>query len=491
MAVARTVAWLLCAAVAAQETPIDFDAAIASAEQALAALKQAKLLQEQRLHPAPPPPPPATPPLPPPKTSKDGRLLLALGVTCMPAGTQYRALSRELMARPGAAEGVAVRFVVGASARAALAAEASRHGDFLFVDCPEGGGFVKQVVAICKVVRFYAYATKYLEARFYGRFEDDHFVATNLLAGDLRGLAGSAAEKHLAYGMGMWLAYDPAKFWDGARPEAAAATPRATRDELERLADDGCYRGGMCRRDDRPGAHSQCPLIAADAPNLGLRESTFDPKPCAAYPSTDADCFPFAASAEVISASLATSVAGCAYARAFVDRAVGLVNGTDPSADLPTFVPGVDALSGHFWRRCGAESLRVAWLPAGRFHNAPGAGSERIAMEPKRQSTVVHGLKFYNPAVDADRWFRAAYDATKHSATTLPPMFFEFAYATAAAVATVAHGSARAMAANAFLFEKNVHGKPLHQAEFAYEPWVAHVAAATAAFAKGLEPDPW
>ena len=157
--VALTVAWLLCAAVAAQETPIDFDAAIASAEQALAALKQAKLLQEQRLHRAPPPPPPATPPLPPPKTSKDGRLLLALGVTCMPAGTQYRALSRELMARPGAAEGVAVRFVVGASARAALAAEASRHGDFLFVDCPEGGGFVKQVVAICKVVRFYAYAT--------------------------------------------------------------------------------------------------------------------------------------------------------------------------------------------------------------------------------------------------------------------------------------------------------------------------------------------
>ena len=270
MAVARTVAWLLCAAVAAQETPIDFDAAIASAEQALAALKQAKLLQEQRLHPAPPPPPPATPPLPPPKTSKDGRLLLALGVTCMPAGTQYRALSRELMARPGAAEGVAVRFVVGASAKAALAAEASRHDDFLFVDCPEGGGFVKQVVAICKVVRFYAYATNSLKARFYGRFEDDHFVATNLLAGDLRGLAGSAAEKHLAYGMGMWLAYDPAKFWDGARPEAAAATPRATRDELERLADDGCYRGGMCRRDDRPGAHSQCPLIAADAPNLGL-----------------------------------------------------------------------------------------------------------------------------------------------------------------------------------------------------------------------------
>ena len=96
MAVARTVAWLLCAAVAAQETPIDFDAAIASAEQALAALKQAKLLQEQRLHPSPQPP--ATPPLPPPKTSKDGRLLLALGVTCMPAGTQYRALSRELMA---------------------------------------------------------------------------------------------------------------------------------------------------------------------------------------------------------------------------------------------------------------------------------------------------------------------------------------------------------------------------------------------------------
>ena len=48
---------------------------------------------------------------------------------------------------------------------------------------------VKQVVAVCKMVAWLRYATRDMpRARFYGRFEDDHFVAMKLIAADLRGL---------------------------------------------------------------------------------------------------------------------------------------------------------------------------------------------------------------------------------------------------------------------------------------------------------------
>ena len=57
---------------------------------------------------------------------------------------------------------------------------------------------VKQVVAVCKNVAWLRYATRDMpRARFYGRFEDDHFVAMKLIAADLRGLAGSAEHAYL------------------------------------------------------------------------------------------------------------------------------------------------------------------------------------------------------------------------------------------------------------------------------------------------------
>ena len=49
-----------------------------------------------------------------------------------------------MMLRPGIVEGIAMRFVVGdGGAQRALAEESALHGDILFVDCPEGGGYVK------------------------------------------------------------------------------------------------------------------------------------------------------------------------------------------------------------------------------------------------------------------------------------------------------------------------------------------------------------
>ena len=58
---------------------------------------------------------------------------------------------------------------------------------------------VKQVVAVCKMVAWLRYATRDMpRARFYGRFEDDHFVAMKLIAADLRGLAGSAEDAYLS-----------------------------------------------------------------------------------------------------------------------------------------------------------------------------------------------------------------------------------------------------------------------------------------------------
>ena len=74
-----------------------------------------------------------------------GMLLASLGFICMPRGIDYRAQARRMMLRPGIVEGIAMRFVVGggAASQRALAEESALHGDILFVDCPEGGGYVK------------------------------------------------------------------------------------------------------------------------------------------------------------------------------------------------------------------------------------------------------------------------------------------------------------------------------------------------------------
>ena len=74
-----------------------------------------------------------------------GMLLASLGVICWPRGIDYRAQARRMMLRPGIVEGIAMRFVVGggAASQRALAEESALHGDILFVDCPEGGGYVK------------------------------------------------------------------------------------------------------------------------------------------------------------------------------------------------------------------------------------------------------------------------------------------------------------------------------------------------------------
>ena len=74
-----------------------------------------------------------------------GMLLASLGFICMPRGIHYRAQARRMMLRPGIVEGIAMRFVVGdgGASQRALAEESALHGDILFVDCPEGGGYVK------------------------------------------------------------------------------------------------------------------------------------------------------------------------------------------------------------------------------------------------------------------------------------------------------------------------------------------------------------
>ena len=63
----------------------------------------------------------------------------------MPRALDYRAQARRMMLRPGIVEGIAMRFVVGdgGASQRALAEESALHGDILFVDCPEGGGYVK------------------------------------------------------------------------------------------------------------------------------------------------------------------------------------------------------------------------------------------------------------------------------------------------------------------------------------------------------------
>ena len=417
-------------------------------------------------------------------------LLASLGFICMPQGVDYRLHARRLMRLPGLEERIAMRFVVGSGHRAALDDEAALHGDLLFVNCPEGGGYVKSVVAVCKMVRWLRHATTHERALFYGRFEDDHFVAMHLLGADLRGLAGSAAQQHLAYGLPMWLAYDPQKFWAGVDSNLSAATAAMSREDLHLFADGGCFRGVNCQPDDRLGSHSHCPLMAPRAPNLGLRNITFNPRHCGTIERHHV--FPFMASASVISGTLARRVASCSYARAFAERAVGLTRGVKESHAGRDFIPGVDALSGHFWQRCGAGSIRLAMLPMGRFHNAPNTSSVRMALAPGEQSVVVHGLKFYRAAAAAERWFLAAYEATRsQNTTTLPPWLFDFAYATSVDPATARHASTRAAAANAALAKEKIYsGLPRHPT-MTWRPWTGHLAAAAGRAAAGLEPVPW
>ena len=288
----------------------------------------------------------------------------------------------------------------------------------------------------------------------------------------------------------MWLAYDPQRFWAGVDPNITAKTLAATRAELHNIADGGCFRGVACQPDDRPTSHSHCPLMAPNAAYLGLRNITFNPRHCGTLGPHHV--FPFMASASVISGKLARLVARCGYAHAYAERAVGLTGSINESHTGKDFIPGVDALSGHFWHRCGAGTVRLAMLPLGRFHNAPNTSSVRMALAPGAQSVVVHGLKFYRVAAEAERWFRAAYQATRdQNTTTLPPWLFDFTYAIPGAPATVRHASARAAAANAALQKEKVYsGLPRHPT-LTWRPWTGHLAAAASRAAAGLEPVPW
>ena len=152
-------------------------------------------------------------------------LLLLLGITCMPGGVEYRTFARKYVVAPGAREGVGVKFLIGAAFEGPVGAEAARHGDIAFLDCLEGGGYRRSVVAACKLLAWYRLATA-TPALYYGKLEDDHFVAVRLLAADLRGLAGHARARPLAYGLLQWLAYDAARFWS-PRSDACARAPSA------------------------------------------------------------------------------------------------------------------------------------------------------------------------------------------------------------------------------------------------------------------------
>ena len=78
-------------------------------------------------------------------------------------------------------------------------------------------------------------------------------------------------------------------------------------------------------------------------------EATFDEEHCAYQKTVEADhartIFPFLASGEIVSAKLANAVATCAYARAWVARAVRAVVEAPADADdtFPEFTPGGDA----------------------------------------------------------------------------------------------------------------------------------------------------
>lgn len=359
------------------------------------------------------------------------------------------------MVAPGREARVGIKFLIGSAYGndRDVSEEALIHGDIEFLDCLEGGGYRRSVVAACKLLAWYRVATD-TEALYYGKVEDDHFVAVRALAADLRGLAGHARRGPLAYGLLQWLSYDGRRFWDARSDAWENATERAAA-----LEDRGCFRGVACNKWDGPT--SACPELRdrkrAAGATLGRRTIAHNPRDCAWYSrrgagdARDDAVFPFMASGEVVSSALAGAVARCAYARAFVARAVRAVAPLPLDHGGKEFVPGVDALSGHFWRRCEpSRSLLLAAAPLKKFHNAPLPGEQRsrIALPPSDQSVVIHNLKFYDTSRDAPKQFLEAFLATRgENATRLPPVLLAYNFSSGGAT-TMAHGSQRAAESN-------------------------------------------
>ena len=384
-------------------------------------------------------------------------LLLALGITCAPDNQAYRDAARLHVAPVAGKEHVALRFVLGAEATRAPAIrqENATRGDLLGVACPEGGGPFKQAVLACKVRAWYSAALRDLPpALWYGKLEDDHWVAIGSLAFDLRNLAGRARAEYVAYGSLAWLQYDAVRFWnrtfDVATPALVARFGSVEMIQTKRFwkrMDGGCYRGPNL-------AFPHGRLL--NASYLGALEIHFSKKNCIYQRSIEAapTIFPFLVSGEILSAPLAKAVAACRYATDFVKRHVEAVAAAPVLATREAlrhkaaFAPGGDALSGHFWRRCLAPGARLllAVLPFRRAHNGPLSTSRNNA-PPTTESILIHPLKFHSAAARA--WFeRAAVVSTGRVTTPRPPLLFEYRSPRDGSPATLRHASPRAALAN-------------------------------------------
>ena len=399
----------------------------------------------------------------PQQNSDPRKLLLLLGITCMPTGVDFRSSARQFMIEPGREELVVVRFLVGSQAAAIVAEERNRFGDIQLVDCPEGSVASKSVVSTCKFLQWYKIAlAEFPPAHFYGKLEDDHFAAMNLLASDLRGLIGNSLHLPLAYGVGMWQAYDAKRFW-GPSSGSDDGFPRS-------MADGGCFLGSTCaskhknarRLPNEPyiarlPSENTCAKVdhAAFRTNLGEQNLTYYPGKC--HVQSPTEVFPFMGSGEIISRSIAMSVAHCKYATDFVDRAMNLTRGWNHTSN--TLIPGADCVSGHFWNRClSSRTILLAVLPLVKAHQIRAPSSSRhMSLPPWRQSVIIHGLKFYVREVNAPMLVEHAYNLTKSemNGTCMPPLLLEFTFATPTRESTMRHASLRVGQVNTIMLEKS------------------------------------
>ena len=167
------------------------------------------------------------------------------------------------MVAPGREARVGIKFLIGSAYGndRDVSEEALIHGDIEFLDCLEGGGYRRSVVAACKLLAWYRVATD-TQALYYGKVEDDHFVAVRALAADLRGLAGHARRGPLAYGLLQWLSYDGRRFWDARSDAWENATERAAALELRVLSHrEGEVLGRRRRHVRREPAAREAPTV--------------------------------------------------------------------------------------------------------------------------------------------------------------------------------------------------------------------------------------
>ena len=291
----------------------------------------------------------------------------------------------------------------------------------------------------------------------------------NNLAADIRGLIGHAARLPLAYGVGQYYAYDGKRFWG------------------QGASDIGCFLGTTCaakthnsiRRPELPQLgwklqENCCPKLLIRTGklsrwnstiewtkiNLGMQNLTYHrgsgSNQCSVESAIDA--FPFMASGEIVSRSVATSVAECKYASEFVERAIQLSRSHRNHPDN-SFIPGVDAISGHFWNRClKVRTMILASLPLLKFHH--GNPTIHMTIPTWRQSVIVHGLKFYVPGLNASIAVEHAYNLTSsQSGTIMPPIVVEYTFATPIQNSMIRHASMRAARVNTFmLLQSGING---------------------------------